>query len=78
MKHLFVNWHNIHDPFAVVAHKENSLKWPDLSSLRVLIACSISCHTWPLHLLGFLQLQLKTKVFVTYWTSGHGIEQIRF
>ena len=51
----FINWHNIHDSFAVAVHKEYSLVWSNPLSHRVFIVCNISSHTWPLEL---LQLQL--------------------
>ena len=45
MLSLFVNWHNIDDPFAVAVHVENSLVFPNLLSRSVFIACSISTGT---------------------------------
>ena len=54
-KCLSVNWHNIHDPFAVAVHIESSVVWANLLSRRAFIAYSISAITQPLELL-LLQL----------------------
>ena len=37
---LFVNWHNIQDPFAGAGHIENSLVWPNFLSYWAFIAYS--------------------------------------
>ena len=50
-KYLFISRHNIHDIFAVILCKENSLMWPDPSSCRAVITCSIGTHAWPLQIL---------------------------
>ena len=48
---MFVYKLTVHNLFAVAAHIENSLAWPNLLSHRAFITCGISAHTKPLELL---------------------------